>query len=49
MTRPDHLLVLRWNLKQEIIEQMHHDGDWGRKFIVAIANVEVIDLADIAT
>jgi SAM-dependent methyltransferase len=41
--RPDYLLVLPWNLKQEIIEQMRHVGDWGCKFIVAIPNVEVID------
>jgi hypothetical protein len=41
--RPDYLLVLPWNLKQEIIEQMRHVGDWGCKFIVAIPKVEVID------
>jgi C-methyltransferase C-terminal domain/Putative zinc binding domain/Methyltransferase domain len=41
--RPNYLLVLPWNLKQEIIEQMRHVGDWGCKFIVPIPNVEVID------
>jgi SAM-dependent methyltransferase len=41
--RPDYLLVLPWNLKQEIIEQMRHVGDWGCKFIFAIPSVEVID------
>ena len=41
--RPDYLLVLPWNLKQEIVEQMRHVGDWGCKFIVAIPKVEVID------
>jgi SAM-dependent methyltransferase len=41
--RPDYLLVLPWNLKQEIIEQMRHVGDWGCKFIVAIPKVEVVD------
>jgi hypothetical protein len=41
--RPDYLLVLPWNLKQEIIGQMRHVGDWGCKFIVAIPKVEVID------
>jgi hypothetical protein len=41
--RPDYLLILPWNLKHEIIEQMRHAGDWGCKFIVAIPNVEVID------
>jgi hypothetical protein len=47
--RPDYLLVLPWNLKQEIIEQMRHVGDWGCKFIMAIPNVEVIDPRDKAS
>jgi SAM-dependent methyltransferase len=41
--RPDYLLVLPWNLKQEIIEQMRYVGDWGCKFIFAIPKVEMID------
>jgi SAM-dependent methyltransferase len=41
--RPDYLLVLPWNLKQEIIEQMRHVGDWGCKFIFAIPSVQVVD------
>jgi SAM-dependent methyltransferase len=44
--RPDYLLILPWNLKQEIVEQMHHVGDWGCKFIVAIPKVELIDPRD---
>jgi SAM-dependent methyltransferase len=41
--RPDYLMILPWNLKQEIVGQMRHVGDWGCKFIVAIPRVEVID------
>ena len=41
--RPDYLLVLPWNLRQEIVEQMRHVGDWGCKFIFAIPSVEVVD------
>ena len=41
--RPDYLLILPWNLKQEIVQQMRHVGDWGCKFIVAIPKVEVIN------
>jgi SAM-dependent methyltransferase len=41
--RPDYLLILPWNLRQEIIEQMRYVGDWGCKFIVPIPKVEVID------
>jgi 2-polyprenyl-3-methyl-5-hydroxy-6-metoxy-1,4-benzoquinol methylase len=41
--RPDYLLILPWNLKNEIVSQMRHVGDWGCKFIVPIPRVEVID------
>lgn len=46
--RPDYLLILPWNLKKEIVEQMRHVGDWGCKFIVAIPDVEVIDPREIS-
>ena len=45
--RPDYLLVLPWNLKKEIVEQMRHVGDWGCKFIFAIPSVEVVDPKDV--
>ena len=41
--RPDYLLILPWNLKNEIVAQMRHVGDWGCKFVVPIPSVEVID------
>ena len=41
--RPDYLLILPWNLKNEIVSQMVHVGDWGCKFIVPIPGVEIID------
>jgi SAM-dependent methyltransferase len=41
--RPDYLLILPWNLKEEIIKQMRYVGDWGCKLIVPIPGVEVID------
>lgn len=44
--RPDFLLILPWNLKREIVEQMHHVGSWGCKMVVPIPDVEVIDPKD---
>ena len=41
--RPDYILILPWNLKQEIVEQMRHVGAWGGKFIVPIPEIAVID------
>lgn len=40
-TRPDYLLILPWNLKDEIIEQMAHIREWGGRFVVPIPEVRV--------
>jgi SAM-dependent methyltransferase len=42
-TRPDYVLILPWNLRDEIIEQMAFIRDWGGRFVVPIPEVEVID------
>jgi hypothetical protein len=41
--KPDYILILPWNLKDEIVRQMAHVGDWGGKFVVPIPEVTVID------
>ncbi|MBA8878903.1 class I SAM-dependent methyltransferase [Phyllobacterium myrsinacearum] len=41
--KPDYILILPWNLKDEIVKQMHHVHEWGAKFIVPIPGVEIID------
>lgn len=40
-TRPDFLLILPWNLRQEIAGQMAHVRSWGGKFVVPIPRLEV--------
>jgi 2-polyprenyl-3-methyl-5-hydroxy-6-metoxy-1,4-benzoquinol methylase len=41
-TRPDFLLLLAWNLKDEIVEQMAHVREFGCRFVVPIPEVEVL-------
>ena len=41
-TRPDYLLVLPWNLRDEIIGQMAHIREWGGKFVLPIPEVRVV-------
>jgi SAM-dependent methyltransferase len=41
-TRPDYVLILPWNLKEEIIEQMTDLKSWGGQFFVAIPEVTVL-------
>ena len=42
-TRPDYVLILPWNLKNEIVEQMAEVRGWGGKFVVPIPEVRVLD------
>jgi len=42
-TRPDYLLILPWNLKDEIVGQMGIIRSWGGKFVVPIPTARVID------
>jgi 2-polyprenyl-3-methyl-5-hydroxy-6-metoxy-1,4-benzoquinol methylase len=42
-TRPDYVLILPWNLKSEIMEQMTDVRSWGGKFVVPIPEVRVLD------
>jgi SAM-dependent methyltransferase len=41
-TRPEYVLILPWNLKDEIIEQMTYIRDWGGKFVIPIPEVTVV-------
>lgn len=41
-TKPDYVLILPWNLREEIIKQMSHIRAWGGKFVVPIPRLEVI-------
>ncbi|MEK6640079.1 MAG: class I SAM-dependent methyltransferase [Nitrospirota bacterium] len=40
-TRPDYLLILPWNLREEVMEQMAFIREWGGKFVVPIPEVKV--------
>jgi len=40
-TKPDYVLILPWNLKDEISEQMAYIREWGGKFVTPIPEVRV--------
>jgi hypothetical protein len=40
-TKPDYVLLLPWNLRAELVEQLSYVREWGAKFIVPIPEVEV--------
>jgi len=39
--KPDYLLILPWNLRDEIMEQMSGVRDWGCRFVTAIPRLEI--------
>ena len=41
--KPDYVLILPWNLKDEIIEQLASVRAWGGKFIVPVPSAQVLD------
>jgi SAM-dependent methyltransferase len=40
-TRPDYVLILPWNLRDEISAQLSYIREWGGRFVVPIPAVEV--------
>ena len=41
-TQPDYILILPWNIKDEIMAQLEYAREWGAQFIVPIPRVEVL-------
>jgi hypothetical protein len=41
-TKPDYVLILPWNIRAEIMEQMEGIRDWGGKFVVPIPEPSVL-------
>jgi hypothetical protein len=48
-TRPDYIVVLPWNLIDEISAQLAYVADWGGKLIVPIPTARVVDPAAAGT
>ena len=40
--KPDFILILPWNLKDEIMEQLSYAKDWGAKFVIPIPELQII-------
>ena len=40
-TKPDFVVILPWNLKDEIVEQIKYIREWGGRFVVPIPKLEI--------
>jgi SAM-dependent methyltransferase len=43
-TRPDFVLVLPWNLREEISRQLSYVGSWGGKLVFPIPELDVVSI-----
>jgi len=41
--KPDIVMIMPWNIKDEIMREMAHIRAWGGQFIVPIPTPELID------
>ncbi|MDQ7047722.1 MAG: class I SAM-dependent methyltransferase [Sulfurovum sp.] len=40
--KPDYILILPWNIKDEVMSQLRYVKDWDCKFVVAVPRLEII-------
>ena len=40
-TKPDYVLILPWNLKTEIVEQLAYVREWGGELVVPVPELEI--------
>ena len=43
-TKPDYILVLPWNLRDEISQQLSYIGSWGAKLVFPIPELEIVSV-----
>jgi SAM-dependent methyltransferase len=42
LTRPDYILIMPWNLRDEISAQLEYTREWGAQLVVAVPELEVL-------
>jgi hypothetical protein len=47
--RPDYVLVLPWNLRREISEQLAYVGEWGGRLVTALPRLDVFEAGALRT
>jgi len=43
MEKPNYILILPWNIKDEIVDQLSFARQWGAKFVTAIPRIQISD------
>ena len=40
--KPDHIVILPWNLKTEVMDQLDYARVWGATFVTAVPRLEIM-------
>ena len=40
-TRPDYVVILPWNLREEVMDQLAYVREWGGRFVTAVPNIKI--------
>jgi len=40
--KPDYILILPWNIRQEVVDQLDYVNDWSARFLTAIPTIEIL-------
>lgn len=41
--KPDYIMILPWNLKEELVNQLQYIREWNGKFVIPIPTLQIID------
>ncbi|MCK4781241.1 MAG: SAM-dependent methyltransferase, partial [Candidatus Lokiarchaeota archaeon] len=40
--KPDYIVILPWNIKEEIMEQLDYVKEWDCRFVIAIPEMKIL-------
>jgi hypothetical protein len=40
-SEPDYIVILPWNLRQEVMMQLSYTSGWGAKFVTAVPSLVI--------
>ena len=42
VSQPDYVVILPWNLRVEVMQQLGYISKWGAKFVMAVPKLEIV-------
>jgi hypothetical protein len=45
--RPDYIVILPWNLKEEIMQQLSYVAEWGCQFVLFIPHLQIYQASSV--